>query len=111
MNAVRRGTAIMLSVCAAVTLAAAPAGARTHAPNIKVLSNRANLVSGGDALVRVTLPRGVKARRLKLTAGKRNVTKALARTGKHKLEGVITGLANRRVPLTARIRKGAAARL
>ena len=52
------------------------------APRIKVLSNRADLVSGGDALVRVKLPRGVRAARLRLTAGHRNVTRALRRTGR-----------------------------
>lgn len=82
------------------------------APRIQVLSNRADLVSGGDALVRVTLPRKVKPSRLKLTAGKRNVTKSLTPTGARTLEGVVTGLPNGRVALTARIRRrGSAARL
>ena len=38
-----------------------------------MLSNRADLVSGGDALVRVKVPRTVRARRVKLFAGRRNV--------------------------------------
>ena len=50
-----------------------------------MLSNRADLVSGGDALVRVTVPRGVKAKRVKLFAGRRNVTKQLERTGRRRL--------------------------
>ena len=55
--------------CAAlVAVAAAPADARVPVPRIKVLSNRADLVSGGDAFVRVTLPRGVRASRLRLRA-------------------------------------------
>jgi hypothetical protein len=80
------------------------------APRIKVLSNRADLVSGGDALVRVTLPRGVRASRLRLTAGHRNVTRALRRTGRRRLDGRVRGL-HGRVALTARIRGGSAARL
>ena len=66
-------------------LAPAAAQARTPAPRIKVLSNRADLVSGGDALVRVKLPRGVRPARLRLMAGHRNVTRALRRTGPRRL--------------------------
>src|SRR5688572_15357734 len=82
------------------------------APRIKVLSNRADLVSGGDALVRVTLPRGVKASRLQLKAGRRNVTRALRREGQsRRLIGLVRGLRVGRVPLTSSIRRGGAARL
>ena len=81
------------------------------APRIKVLSNRADLVSGGDALVRVKLPRGVRPARLRLMAGHRNVTRALRRTGRRRLDGRVRGLRVGRVPLTARIRRGGAARL
>src|SRR3954468_6072151 len=103
--------ALVLAVVACALVAAAPADARTSAPKISVLSNRADLVSGGDALVRVTLPRGVKAGRLRLTAGHRNVTRVLKRTGRRQLTGLVTKLRVGRVPLTARIRKGSAARL
>jgi hypothetical protein len=92
-------------------VAAAPADARVPAPRIKVLSNRADLVSGGDAFVRVTLPRGVKASRVRLRAGRRNVTRVLHRTGRRRLEGVVRRLRVGRVPLVARIRRGGAARL
>ena len=44
----------------ALLLAAGPAFAAMPAPRIQVLSNRADLVSGGDALVRVTAPRKVR---------------------------------------------------
>src|SRR5436190_7817104 len=102
---------IALVASALASLAAAPAEARAPAPRIAVLSNRADLVSGGDALVRVTLPRGVKAGRLRLTAGRRDVTGALQRAGTGRREGVLTGLPVGRVKLTARIRRGSAARL
>ncbi len=92
-------------------LAPAAAQARLPAPRIKVLSNRADLVSGGDALVRVKLPRGVRPARLRLMAGHRNVTRALRRTGRRRLDGRVRGLRVGRVPLTARIRRGGAARL
>jgi hypothetical protein len=103
--------ALVLAVVACALVAAAPADARTSAPKISVLSNRADLVSGGDALVRVTLPRGVKPSRLKLTAGRRNVTRVLHRTGKRQLTGLVTRMHVGRVVLTARVRRGSAARL
>ncbi len=107
-----RNTAVLALVAFAIALmAAAPAQARMSAPQIKVLSNRADLVSGGDALVRVTLPKTVKASRLKLTAGRRNVTRSLTKVGARRLEGLVTGLPDRRIALTARIRRGSAARL
>jgi hypothetical protein len=92
-------------------LASPPADARMAAPKIAVLSNRADLVSGNVALVRVTLPRGVKASRLRLTAGRRNVTRSLHRTGKRSLTGLVRKLRVGRTPLTARVRGGSAARL
>src|SRR3954469_160542 len=97
--------------CLLALVAAGAAEARAPAPRIAVLSNRADLVSGGDALVRVTLPSGVKASRLRLTAGRRDVTPALHRTGAHQLTGLVGGLRVGRVALTARIRSGSAARL
>ncbi len=104
MNAGRNFIALVLAGCALAGLGTSAADARVGAPRIEVLSNRADLVSGGDALVRVTLPRRVRASRLRLTAGRRNVTRVLKRTGPRRLEGVVTGMPVGRVPLTARIR-------
>src|SRR3954464_14895327 len=81
------------------------------APQVKVLSNRADLVSGGDALVSVTLPRGVKTSRLRVRAGSRNVTSALRRTGSRSLVGLARKLPVRRVAPPARISGESAARL
>src|SRR4051794_15696801 len=94
--------ALVIGACA--VLSAAPADARTSVPTIAVLSNRADLVSDGDALVRVTLPRGVQASRLRLTAGGRDVTRVLKRTGARQLTGLVDALAVGRVALVARIR-------
>ena len=102
---------LAVAACIGVLLAPAAAQARMPAPRIKVLSNRADLVSGGDALVRVKLPRGVRAKRLRLMAGHRNVTRELRRTGRRRLDGRVRGLRVGRVALTARIRGGSAARL
>src|SRR4051794_36172268 len=107
----RRLLSAALVACVLALLGPAPASASTPAPRIKVLSNRADLVSDGDALVRVKLPHGVRASELRLRAGGRNVTKALRRTGRRKLEGLVKRLRTGRTPLTARIRHGGAARL
>jgi hypothetical protein len=102
---------VAVAVCAGALLAPAAASASMPAPRIKVLSNRADLVSGGDALVRVVLPRGVRAKRLRLTARHRNVTRVLRRTGPRRLDGRVRGLRVGRNRLVARIRHGSAARL
>src|SRR4051794_9848670 len=103
--------ALALVTCVAALLAAAPAEARMAAPKITVLSNRADLVSAGVTLVRVTLPRGVKPSRLRFTAGRRTVTHSLHRTGPRTLDGLVRGLPVGRTALVARIRRGSAARL
>ena len=48
---------LLVGVClAAAVLGTGSAAAATPVPKIKVLSNRADLVSGGDALVQVKVP-------------------------------------------------------
>ena len=66
MNRTRGGAAVLAAVvmCAlaapAVAAAAAPkVPAATPSPTINVLSNRADLISGGDALVQIVVPSGV----------------------------------------------------
>ncbi|MEA2412001.1 MAG: hypothetical protein QOC77_2562 [Thermoleophilaceae bacterium] len=111
MNRARKMCALVTAAGAVVLLGASTADARMAAPKIQVLSTRADLVSGGDAYVRVTLPRGVKASRLRLTAGGRDVTGALERTSGRRADGVVAGLPVGRVAFTARIRGGNAARI
>jgi hypothetical protein len=96
---------------AAFVLAAGPASASTGGPKIKVLSNRADLVSGGDAFVRATLPSGARPSELQLTAGGRDVTDVLTPAGKGAMEGVVKGLRVGRNVLIARLAGGDASRL
>ncbi|MEA2683675.1 MAG: hypothetical protein QOK05_2003 [Chloroflexota bacterium] len=56
---------------------------------IKVLSNRADLVSGGDALVQVLLPAGVDPAGAKIEVDGRDVTSAFAAD---RLPGLLTGI-------------------
>ena len=75
------------------------------APRIEVLSNRADLISGGDALVRVTpAPRSV-------TVGGREVGASLAKREDGSAQGLITGLAVGKNVVVARFARGARARI
>jgi len=110
----RIGGAIVVVACCAMAAAAttgvtADAKPRS-APVIKVLSNRADLVSGGDALVAIDLPGRAKGKPVRVTLGKRSVLKQLTRTGLH-LEGLITGLKAGRNTLTVRLKDRSGARL
>lgn len=70
------------------------------APEIKVLSSRADFVSGGDALVEVSVPAGVNASDIKVDVGGRDVSSAFAlRNGRY--TGLVTGLANGDNTITA----------
>jgi hypothetical protein len=106
-----RGLLVVSACLGAAVLVTASTAAASPVPRIKVLSNRADLVSGGDALVRVKVPRKVRVARVKLFAGRRNVTKSLERVGRRRLQGLVTDLRDGRTRLVARIRHGAAARL
>jgi hypothetical protein len=67
-----------------------------------VLSNRRDLVSGGDALVEVVLPRGVRPRQVTVTRGGADVTGRFHRTPDGRLLGLVRGLAVGRNVIRAR---------
>jgi hypothetical protein len=59
------------------------------------LSNRADLISGGDALLEVRVPRGISLSRVRLSLNGHDVTGAFrANSAARTLRGVVTGLAN-----------------
>jgi hypothetical protein len=68
---------------------------------IEVLSNRADLVSGGNALVEVRLPHGADAAGLRVTAGDRDVTDAFAVRADGRVLGRVEGLPVGTTTLTA----------
>jgi hypothetical protein len=78
---------------------------------LKVLSTRADLVSGGEALVQVVLPPRTPASRVKVRVGRRDVTSEFGLRPNGKLEGLVTGLANGSNVLTAKLPDGSGARL
>lgn len=59
---------------------------------IEVLSNRADLVSGGDTLIEIIAPGNGPAQRLHVLAGARDVSDAFARRADGRIVGLITGL-------------------
>jgi hypothetical protein len=71
-----------------------PAGHGGRALELRTLSNRADLISGGDAFVEVVLPRHGQTRHLHVRVGDRDVSSAFARRADGRTTGVITGLAD-----------------
>ena len=105
--AVTSGLALLVPLLAAPSAPAAPAGATATASpaptaqdgalSVAVLSNRADLLSGGDALVEVELPAGVRENQVQvrvIDAGgtKRDVTDAFARRAGGRYLGVVEGI-------------------
>src|SRR5947209_6802551 len=92
-------------VCAVLAASAQAA----QSPTIKVLSGRADLASGGDALVAIELPPGVSASSVRVTVGGRNVTGRFAKRANGRYEGLLSGLANGPNVVTARVAGGGGA--
>jgi hypothetical protein len=98
--------------CVLLTLsfAAGVACAADHV-QIYVLSNRADLISGGDALVEVTIPAGADPAAMRVTVGGRDVTSAFAVRADGRYLGLIEGLALGENIVTAQLPGGGAARI
>jgi hypothetical protein len=87
-----------------------PAADAAPGLSIEVLSNRADLISGGDALVRVDVPKPVEPSGIRVEVGGRDVTAAF-HVQDGNLVGLVEGLAVGENRLTARPRHGAGAAL
>jgi hypothetical protein len=85
--------------------------AAKHLVRIVVLSTRADLVSGGEALVQVLLPPGANASSTRLNVDGRDVSGEFSMRSNGKFEGLVTGLANGPNVLTAQLPDGYGARL
>jgi Tannase-like family of unknown function (DUF6351) len=85
--------ALLVALPLTVGAPALSAGKAAASPlTIHVLSNRADLVSGGDALVAIDLPAGVRASQVQVTVGTRDVTDAFAVRPNGRFEGLVEGL-------------------
>jgi hypothetical protein len=107
---VRRPRTRTLAAAAAVTAVVPflPQAVAAPAPalGLTVLSGRADLVSGGDALVQVT--GASRANGLRITLGNRDVSKAFGVGPGGKVEGLVTGLKVGSNVLTVRGARGGA---
>jgi hypothetical protein len=74
-------------------------------PRIVVLSNRADLISGGDALVRVILPGRVDPARVSVELDGSDITSDFAVRSNGSYEGLVTGLSLGTNRLIARMPK------
>jgi hypothetical protein len=71
---------------------APPAGTAPPALQIKTLSNRADMISGGDVLVEIILPAGSTDTTLHVTAGIRDVSSSFVRRAGGRIIGLIDAL-------------------
>ncbi len=103
----------LLSLALVLLAVGLPAGESVAAPavSIEVLSNRADLISGGDALVAIAVPRGTSPRGIRVHVGSREVSGAFSIRPNGRLEGLVTGLRLGPNILTARLPGGAGARI
>jgi len=77
----------------------------SHQFEIKTLSNRADLISGGDALVEVRVPRHIDLDKVVISLNGRDVTAAFTlNAGTRTFRGLVSGLANGRNVLEAGIK-------
>lgn len=101
----------MPAVAALFALAAVPnAIAALSAPEISVVGNRADLVSGGDALVEIKWPAGANPALAKMALNGKPLTGVFAQRANGRYMGLVTGLVEGPNVLTARI-PGAGAQL
>jgi hypothetical protein len=81
-----------LAAAVIVLLGAPAAASAAPALNIDVISNRADLISAGDALVAIDVPDGVQPQSVVVMEDGRDVTQAFAQRANGRFEGLVTGL-------------------
>ena len=94
-----------------VLLALPEVAGASNRMRIEVLSNRADLVSGGEALVAIVPPTGERARRVRAFLNGRNVTREFAVRSDRRFFGLLGGLRNGSNLVVARLPNGSGAQL
>ena len=107
----RNVRASLLAALVVCGLWSAAAQAATGVRALDVLSNRADLISGGDALVAATLPAGVDPASVRVDVDGTDVTRAFALRPDGRLEGLVTGLKTGPNTLSARTPDGTGKRI
>src|SRR4030095_4006633 len=98
-------------VCVAGWLAACAGGPGAGSGTgleIRVLSNRPDLVSGGDALVEVVLPKAATPEALHVDVDGRDVSSSFKQGADSRVTGLVTGLKDGTNVLTARLGRAGA---
>ena len=106
----RRGVAVAVGLVF-LWLGAGSAAAAAGDLELRVLSNRADLISGGDALVELVPPAGVDGAAVKVDAGGRDVTSAFALRPGGRWMALVQGLPVGETVLTATAPGGHSARI
>jgi hypothetical protein len=93
----RRWRTILVAAVVLAAGSAVPAQSAERAPagaplTIEVLGNRADLVSGGDALIDIGVPAGVDVSKLRVTLDGRDVSGAFAHRANGRVQGLVDGL-------------------
>ena len=115
----RRFTAWQVAFACALVSVVSPLTARPpefahdNLTDIQVLSNRADLISGGNALVEIVLPSKAKARPadVEIDVDGRDVTSAFAVRSDGRFLGLVTGLVDGENVLRAEVPNGPGARI
>ena len=98
------------SMAATLVVAAPSATPTTAVPEIRMLSNRADLISGGDALIEIKFPGG-RSQGLRVTADDRDVTSTFRKRPSGRIIGRLTGLTLGKNVLRASLPDGSGAQL
>ncbi len=101
----------MAALVAATWLGAGTANAANGVQGLEVLSNRADLISGGDALVGARLAPGVDPASVRADLDGVDVTSAFALRSNGRFEGLVTGLKVGANTLTVRDASGGGKRI
>ena len=115
MKNARVSLAVALAACFAwtVVLAKPPEFANDNLTEIVVLSNRADLISGGEALVEIRLPAKARAKPqdVRIDVDGRDVTSSFAVRSDGRFYGLVTDLPMGQSMLTAHVPNGPGARI
>ena len=87
-----------------VLLPATAAEAKKRPPGLRihVVSNRADVLSAGDALIRIERRKPIRVSKIRMKAGRRNVTRFFRKRPNGRIEGLLTGLKVGRTVLRAK---------
>jgi Tannase-like family of unknown function (DUF6351) len=111
MSATKRLLSVAASAAALVALLSSSPAQAASAVQLRVLSGRADLIAGGEALVQIVLPSGVSPRSVNATLNGANITRDFAVRSDRRFYGLVVGLRDGTNLLVARLPSGSGARI